>query len=69
MGSDRGGRVQAVGSTPSSPVLFSCCARGVSFHQARIMLWINASATSGECPRIVAHSSFGSSLVILPTSP
>ena len=26
------------------------------------MLWINASATSGEWPRMVAHSSFGMSL-------
>ena len=42
---------------------------GTSFHQARIMLWINASATSGEWPRMVAHSSFGNSLVLLPTSP
>ena len=33
------------------------------------MLWINASATSGECPRMVAHSSFGISFVFLPTSP
>src|SRR5271166_1121530 len=44
-------------------------AHGVSFHQDKIMLWINASAISGECPRMVAHSSFGNSLVILPTSP
>ena len=42
---------------------------GFSFHQDKIMLWINASATSGECPRMVAHTSFGNSLVILPTSP
>ncbi len=38
-----------------------------SFHGVRIMLWINASATSGEWPRMVAHSSFGMSLVFLPT--
>src|SRR5271166_1641620 len=63
---------------PVNPRLWVACGRcerkplqgyGTSFHQARIMLWINASATSGECPRIVAHTSFGNSLVILPTSP
>src|SRR5271157_808006 len=42
---------------------------GVSFHEVRIMLWINASATSGEWPRMVAHSSFGMSLHFLPTRP
>ncbi len=31
------------------------------------MLWINASATSGEWPRMVAHSSLGMSLDFLPT--
>ena len=39
----------------------------VTFQGVKIMLWINASATSGECPRMVAHSSFGMSLVFLPT--
>ncbi len=33
----------------------------------KIMLWINASATSGEWPRMVAHSSSDMSLVFLPT--
>ena len=54
---------------PGLHVLFLYCAHGVSFHQDKIMLWINASATSGECPRMVAHTSFGNNLVILPTSP
>ncbi len=31
------------------------------------MHWTNASATSGERPRQAAHSSFGISLVFLPT--
>src|SRR5208337_2626520 len=44
-------------------------AHAVSFHEVRIMLWINASATLGECPRMVAHSSFGMSLHFLPTRP
>ena len=40
MGSDRDGRVQAVGSNPKLPLCFSRAAlHGVSFHQARIMLW------------------------------
>ena len=47
----------------------SLCLFGISFHQDKIMLWINASATSGEWPRMAAHSSFGISLVFLPTSP
>src|SRR5271157_3997952 len=41
----------------------------VTFHGVKIILWINASATSGEWPRIVAHSSFGNSLLFLPTRP
>ena len=50
-------------------IAFPCLIGQIPIGEARIMLWINASATSGECPRMVAHSSFGNSLVLLPTSP
>ena len=38
-------------------------------HHVKIMLWISASATSGEWPRMVAHTSLGISLDFLPTRP
>ena len=38
-------------------------------HHVKIMLWMSASATSGEWPRIVAHTSLGISLDFLPTRP
>jgi len=50
---------------PSIALLFLIS--GVSFHGVKIMLWIKASAASGERPRMAAHSSFGISLVFLPT--
>jgi hypothetical protein len=40
----------------------------VTFHGVKIMLWMNASATSGEWPRQAVHSSLGMSLLFLPTT-
>ena len=40
----------------------------VSPHAARSMLWISASAPSGEWPRMVDHWSLGVSLVLWPTA-
>jgi len=39
----------------------------VTFHVVKIMLWMSVSAASGEWPRQAAHSSFGMSLLFLPT--
>ena len=42
--------------------------RSASIHGASSMLWISASATSGEWPRMVDHWSLGISLVLRPTA-
>ena len=41
--------------------------RGASIHGGSSLLWISASATSGERPRMVDHWSLGISLVLQPT--
>ena len=43
--------------------------RSASIHGASSMLWISASATSGEWPRMVDHWSLGISLVLWATRP
>ncbi len=42
--------------------------RSASIHGGSSLLWISASATSGEWPRMVDHWSLGISLVLRPTA-